>query len=187
MKLIVGLGNPGREYDKSRHNIGFMVLDHYLNNLSPKWTNKFNGLYFETIINDKKVIFLKPQSYMNLSGEVVIKFVNYFKINIDDILVISDDLDLFFLNFKLRDSGSCGGHNGLRNIEQHLGSNNYKRLKIGISNNKDIDTKDYVLGKFSKEELSKLDDLFININDVIDDYFKMNFKDLMCKYNRKNK
>lgn len=189
MKLIVGLGNPGKEYDNTRHNIGFMMLDKYLSkkNIRDNWNLKFNGLYLETILFGEKVLFLKPQSFMNLSGEVVSKFVNYFKIDIGDILIISDDLDLNNGNFKLRDRGSSGGHNGLKNIENNLGSSEYKRLKIGINNDKNVDTKDYVLGKINKETLKKYDEIFLMLCNVIDDYFEISFNDLMNKYNQKNR
>ena len=115
------------------------------------------------------------------------KVVDYFKIDISDILVVCDDLDLNVGNFKLRPSGSCGGHNGLRDIENKLSSSNYKRLKIGISKNNNIDTKDYVLGKFSKEEKSIYEYMFKELFNVLDDYFKLPFGDLMSKYNRKNR
>ena len=184
MKLIVGLGNPGREYENTRHNVGFMVLDNfcYKNNISVN-TNKFNGLYGKGVINGEQVIFLKPQKYMNLSGEVVRDFVNFFKIDVSDILIISDDLDLDIGRYKLKLSGSSGGHNGLKDIEKNLGTKNYKRFKVGISNNKNYDTKDYVLGKFNsseKEILDKVIDLSFNI---LSDYFVYNFDKLMSKYN----
>ncbi len=189
MKLIVGLGNPGKDYEKTRHNIGFMFLDYYYDylKLSDKWSKKFNGLYIETNINGEKVILLKPLSYMNLSGGVVKKFIDYFNIDINDLLVISDDLDLNFLNFKLKDKGSCGGHNGLRDIENNLQTTEYKRLKIGISNNKEINTKDYVLSKFTKNDLYEINNLLSKLMELMDDYFVLKFNDLMCKYNRKNK
>ena len=189
MKLIVGLGNPGKEYENTRHNIGFIMLDKYINDkgIDANWKNKNNGLYIQTSIGGEKIIFLKPQSYMNLSGGVVRNFVNFFKIDLDDILVISDDLDLNVGNFKLKDRGSSGGHNGLKDIEKNLGSQNYKRLKIGISNDKNRDTKDYVLGKFSKEDISVYDELFKEIKEVINDYLKIDFSSLMNKYNRKNR
>ena len=189
MKLIVGLGNPGKEYEKTRHNIGFIMIDKYLDykNVDGTWKSKNNGLYVQTIINGEKIIFLKPQSYMNLSGGVVKSFVDFFKINLNDILVVSDDLDLNVGNFKLKDKGSSGGHNGLKDIEKALGSQNYKRLKVGISNNKNYDTKDYVLSKFSKEDLDTYDKLFDEIKFVIDDYLNIDFASLMNKYNRKNR
>ena len=189
MKLIVGLGNPGDDYNKTRHNIGFSFVDYYLskkfNNVT--WNNKFNGLYFQTVINDNKVIFLKPQTFMNLSGLSVRKIIDYFNIDISDILVISDDLDLNIGNYKLKMNGSCGGHNGLRDIENNLNTSEYKRLKIGISKNSNIDTKDYVLGKISKEDNLIYSKLFDELVEVIDDYFVLPFNDLMCKYNRKNR
>lgn len=189
MKLIIGLGNPGKEYENTRHNVGFMVVDNYISKKSiiGSWKNKFNGVYFETNIGGEKVIFVKPQSYMNLSGSVVANFVKFFKVNTDDVLVISDDLDLLVGNFKLRDSGSCGGHNGLRDIERCLGTQVYKRLKVGISNNKELDTKDYVLGKISKEDSKIFDELNETLVMVIDDYFNLSFKELTNKYNRKNR
>lgn len=184
MKLVVGLGNPGDEYKNTRHNVGFDVIDNYLKikNIDIVKT-KFNGLYSETNINLEKVIFLKPQKYMNLSGEVVRKFIDFFKIKPEDILVIHDDLDQTIGKIKLKQNSSSGGHNGIKNIELHLGTKNYKRLKIGISNDKTIDTKNYVLGKINKEERKILDESIDRCINIIDDYFKMNFIDLMSKYN----
>ena len=186
MKLIVGLGNPGREYENTRHNIGFMTLDKYADKLGVNIDkSKFNGLYTEITINSEKIILLKPQSYINLSGEVIRKYVDYFKINVDDILIIHDDLDLPVGIYKLRQQGSSGGHNGLKNIELNLGTREYKRIKIGISNNKMMDTKDYVLGKLSKEEMLKLLEVEEKVLEIIDDYFKISFDALMAKYNHK--
>lgn len=189
MKLIVGLGNPGKEYDNTRHNIGFQFVDSYLNSksVSDLWSNKFNGLYLQTFINGEKVIFLKPQSFMNLCGGVVRKFVDYFNIELEDILIVSDDLDLSVGNFKLRAKGSSGGHNGLKDIERNLGSSEYKRLKIGISNNKNIDCRDYVLEKLSSNDRKIYNDLFIELFNLLDDYFQLPFSELMNKYNRKNR
>lgn len=184
MKLVVGLGNPGKEYDNTRHNVGFDVIDNYLKikNIDIK-KDKFNGLYNETNINSEKVIFLKPQKYMNLSGEVVRKYIDFFKIKSEDILVIHDDLDQTLGKIKLKQNSSSGGHNGIKNMELHLGTKNYKRLKIGISNDKTIDTKNYVLGKINKEERKILDESIDKCMNILDDYFQMNFIDLMSKYN----
>lgn len=188
MKLIVGLGNPGKEYENTRHNIGFLVLDNYINQKKiGDFKSKNNGLYLKTKLFDEDVIFLKPQSYINLSGEVIRKYVDFYKINIDDILIINDDLDLEIGNYKLKASGSSGGHNGLKNIEANLKTNKYKRLKIGISNRKDLDTKDYVLGMISKEEANKINDVKNKSIDIIDDYFNIDFSKLMNKYNQKNR
>lgn len=184
MKLIVGLGNPGKEYDNTRHNIGFMILDEYarVNNLEFN-KNKFEGLYLDTVINNEKVIFLKPLKYMNLSGEVIRKYVDYFKINISDILIIHDDMDLDVGTFKIRYKGGSAGHNGLKNIEANLSTNEYKRIKVGISKNKNIDTINYVLGKFSKEEMNKLNEVFNVMSNIINDFMKLTFDNVMNKYN----
>ncbi|MCM1370435.1 MAG: aminoacyl-tRNA hydrolase [Clostridium sp.] len=186
MKLIVGLGNPGKEYENTRHNIGFMVLDKYAKFHEFSFNKKkFDGLYSKVFIEDKEVIFLKPQSYMNLSGTVIRKFVDYYKIDIDDILIINDDLDLNCGFYKLKYKGSSGGHNGLKNIELNLNTQFYKRLKIGISNDKTQETKNYVLGTFSKNDLNVLNKIIdISIN-IIDDYLMYDFDKLMNKYNSK--
>ena len=184
MKLIVGLGNPGKEYEKTRHNIGFMCIDKIANYFNVNFNmNKFNGLYITFNYNGDKVILLKPQKYMNLSGEVVRDFVNFFKIDINDILIICDDLDTNVGTYRLRYKGSSGGHNGLKNIELHLSTMEYKRIKVGISNNKNMDTKDYVLGKFSKEELELINPIIDKIPNIIEDYLNLSFDNVMSKYN----
>ena len=186
MKLVVGLGNKGREYENTRHNMGFMLVDRYLQykNITDKFKEKFNAMYIETTINNEKVIFIKPMTYMNNSGIAVRAFVDFYKLNSEDILVISDDLDLDLGKFRLRRNGSSGGHNGLKSIISHLGTNDFKRLRIGISNDKD-DVINYVLSKFSKKELNDIDTMFDTLVDVLDDYFVMDFTSLMSKYNRK--
>lgn len=187
MKLIVGLGNPGREYDCTRHNVGFMVIDKLIEYYNcDNMKNKFGGLYSETTINNEKVIFLKPQEYINLSGIVIKRYVDYFKIDISDILVINDDLDLKTGNIKIKMSGSSGGHNGLKNIEFCLETKDYKRIKIGISNNKQIDTKDYVLGKIDDDDMKLIKSIVEMFPTIINDYFNMSFSNLMTKYNKKN-
>ena len=186
MKLVVGLGNKGKEYENTRHNMGFMLVDRYLQykNITDKFKEKFNAMYIETTINNEKVIFIKPMTYMNNSGIAVRSFVDFYKLNSEDILVISDDLDLDLGKFRLRRNGSSGGHNGLKSIISHLGTDNFKRLRIGISNDKD-DVINYVLSKFSKKELNEIDTMFDTLVDVLDDYFVMDFTSLMSKYNRK--
>lgn len=186
MKLIVGLGNPGKEYEKTRHNVGFNVIDLYLKENKLKLDKeKFNGKYTKTTINGEDVIFLEPQTFMNNSGESVQAIMKFYKININDILVIQDDLDMEIGKIKLKEKSSSGGHNGIKSIEEHLGTEDYKRLKIGISNNKDIDTKDYVLGKFSKDDREILENTYKTCVDIINDYFEMNFDLLMGKYNKR--
>ncbi len=185
MKLIVGLGNPGDEYKNTRHNVGFMVLDSWMNYHNYKFDKtKFNGEYSIIKYNNEDVIILKPLSFMNLSGTVVLSFVNYFKIDIDDILVIYDDKDIELGSVKLKKNGSCGGHNGIRNIIDNLKTDKFKRLKVGLSKN-NTDMVSFVLGKFSNVEKCKLDDVLKETNNILDDYFTLTFDNLMNKYNKK--
>jgi PTH1 family peptidyl-tRNA hydrolase len=184
MKLIVGLGNPGKKYEGTRHNIGFDVIDFLIKKWEvPESNKKIGGIFYKTNIDNKKIILLKPQKYMNLSGIVINDFVNYYKIDINDILIIHDDLDLEFGKVKLKVNSGSGGHNGIKSIEEALNTNSYKRLKIGIGNNKLIDSKDYVLSKFSKEEQEEKEDLLNRIYEIIIDYLQMDFDSLMNKYN----
>jgi aminoacyl-tRNA hydrolase len=185
MKLIVGLGNPGKEYENTRHNMGYLFIDYYLNKKGIKleWKEKFNGIYLDTVIGGEKIIFMKPLTYMNLSGEAVRKYLDYFKIDVSDLLVVVDDLDLGVGNYKIKNNGSSGGHNGLKNIELNIGTQNYKRFRIGISNTT-YDVKDYVLGKISVKDYY---DVFDILSDVLDRFYNTSFDILMSKYNRKNK
>jgi PTH1 family peptidyl-tRNA hydrolase len=184
LKLIVGLGNPGREYEMTRHNIGFMAIDRIVASLGICFDrNKFNGSYCVTCVNGEKVMFLKPLEYMNLSGNVLGRFVKFFCIDISDILIIHDDLDLDLGRIKLKSHGSSGGHNGLKNIEANLGTQGYKRLKIGISNDKRLDTKDYVLGRFSSSDFEILNPILDKIPLIFNDFLSIGFDLLMNKYN----
>lgn len=180
MKLVVGLGNPGKEYEYTRHNIGFYMLDSYLGTVN--WKEKFNALYYETKINNTNYIFVKPLTYMNNSGDSVFQFVNYYKINIDDILIIQDDLSLNLGKIRIKKHSSSGGHNGIKSIINKLKTDNFTRLKIGIGSPK-YDTINYVLGKFSNNELDIIDDNITKIFSIIDDFSIMNAEELMSKYN----
>ena len=184
MKLIVGLGNPGKEYINTRHNIGFMAIDKIVDSLGISFDRtKFGGLYTSINLSGEKIVFLKPQEYINLSGNVLKKYIDFFDIDISDILIIHDDLDLDVGVMKLRVKGGSGGHNGLKNIESNLKSKDYCRIKIGISNNKLFDTKDYVLGKLCGNEKSKIDECLNKMPDIFKDYLNMSFENLMNKYN----
>lgn len=173
MKLICGLGNPGKEYEKTRHNVGFMVIDNYCRN--ERFSQKFNGLYTEKLIDGEKVIFLKPQSYMNLSGTVVKPFQSYFKIENKDILIIRDDLDLGLGHARIKFDSSSGGDNGVKSIIEKLGTKEFYQYKIGISNNKELNTKDYVLGNFSKKEMELLETVINDSKNIIDKFIKGDF------------
>lgn len=188
IKLVVGLGNPGKEYEKTRHNMGFRVLDKVAEKLNvSNWKQRDGALYFDTYVGFSKVLFLKPQEYINLSGDVMIKFVKFFDIDIDDIFIVSDDLDIPIGTIKLKEKGSSGGHNGLKNIEKNLKTQNFKRIKIGISNDKTKDTKDYVLSKFSKEEELELKKVIDTASDAVLGSLEHPFTDMMNKYNTRVK
>ena len=187
MKLIVGLGNPGKEYENTRHNAGFKFIDKFAQSKNIKFNKeKFNGLYAQYNYNGEKIILLKPQKYMNLSGEVVIKFKEFYKIDLKNILIICDDLDTPLGRIKLKYKGSSGGHNGLKNIEINLHTNEYKRIKIGISKDNNCDRIDYVIGKMPKEELAILEKVTDNAPEIINDYLTLSFDNLMNKYNGKD-
>ena len=183
MKLIVGLGNPDKKYENTRHNCGFRAIDFYAAKNNLVFKNKYNSLYSEQIINNEKVIFVKPQTYMNLSGNAVRQFVKFYNLDIKDLLIIYDDVDFEIGTFKIKRGGSSGGHNGMNNIIDNLHTNDIQRVRIGISKNK-IPLIDYVLGKFSKEDNVKLEKVFETLCDVIDDFTILDIDKLMDKYNR---
>lgn len=182
MKLIVGLGNPGLEYVNTRHNIGFMYLD-YIFGDKFVLNKRFRAMEYITMINNEKVIVIKPITYMNLSGEAVWQYVSYYKIECSDILVIQDDLDMNLGRIKLLFNHGVGGHNGIKNIVDKLSSKAFLRLKIGISKSIDVNTKDYVLGKFNDNDLVVLKDTFSLLNNFIDDYISLDRDKLIGKYN----
>lgn len=155
MKLIVGLGNPGKQYEETRHNIGFKVIDELEKRLSiPLNQSKFKGLYGIGFHKGVKVMLLKPLTYMNLSGESIRAVMDYYQINQDDLVVIYDDLDLPAGKIRLRQKGSAGGHNGIKSTVAHLGTQEFNRIRIGIDRPKNgMKVPDYVLGKFSEEDL----------------------------------
>ncbi len=183
MKLIVGLGNPGKKYENTRHNIGFMVLDDYLGNI--KWSNKFNALYYECVINGEKVLFVKPLTFMNNSGNAVGEFVRYFNIDTNDILIIQDDLDEAIGLYKLKVNSSSGGHNGIKSIIASLGTQNFPRLKVGIGSVKKDEVIDYVLGKFTKNDMDILNKEFSIFRNIIESFINNGIDKTMNVYNTK--
>ncbi len=155
MHLIVGLGNIGEKYQLTRHNVGFLVIDEMTKNLTTSNINKSN--FKADVLKSIYNLFIKPKTYMNHSGEAVIAIKDYYKIDIDNIIVIHDDIDLPFGTVKFKVGGGHGGHNGLRSIDSHIGKD-YIRVRIGVG--KPIiktDVVNYVLSNFSKEELNKLE------------------------------
>ena len=154
--IIVGLGNPGRKYDGSRHNVGFDVIDELVDRCRIGGPERFGkSMIGKGRIGDRKVILVKPLTYMNLSGEAVQEIVHYYKADpAEDLVVISDDIDLEAGKLRIRKKGSAGGHNGLKNIVQHLGSGDFARIRVGVGGKPDpgYDLADYVLGHFAGEE-----------------------------------
>lgn len=181
MKLIVGLGNPGKEYKNTRHNVGFIILDNYLRN--ERWLTKDNYEYIIKNINNEKVIFLKPLTYMNLSGFAVIKVVNFYKINCEDILVIHDDLDLKCGQYRFKFDSSAGGHNGIKSIISSLGTQRFCHLKVGIGHEINNDVRDYVLGNLSKSEIENLESQ--KYSEMIDCFIVNGIEKCMNIYNKK--
>ncbi len=184
MKLIVGLGNPGEKYENTRHNAGFLALDNFSQkyNIKFKYESKFEGFIGELSFLGEKVLFLKPLTYMNLSGNSVIKVINYFKIPLNEVLVIYDDVDIELGHIRLRKSGSSGGHKGIKSIIEHFKSEDFKRIRIGISKGDDII--DYVLARFSQKEKELLNVALENISEAIRFFIiGKNFEQIMNQYN----
>lgn len=181
MKLIVGLGNPGKSYSLTRHNIGFIILDNYLKEVD--WKEKFLGLYYTCTVNNEKVVFLKPTTFMNLSGSSVAECAKYFKIKSEDILVIHDDLDMDFGKIRLKKMSSSGGHNGIKSIINSLNTDLFCRFKFGISKNQNLLTKDYVLSKFSKEEQKYIKENQEHYNKIINSFITNGIEKTMNDFN----
>lgn len=174
--LCVGLGNPGATYANTRHNTGFVFVDALARCLGdPAWKERFAGL--ATAVQDEhlgKILLLKPQTYMNASGRSVAECLHFFKMTPKDLIVVHDDLDLPVGTYKIKQKGSHGGHNGLRDIHKALGTDDYRRIRIGIDRPADKAlVSDYVLGNFSKEDREKLDRVIDHIlNKELDKLFK---------------
>lgn len=154
MKIIVGLGNPTSRYAGTRHNVGFSVIYELSDTYNIKVdTNKHKAMIGKGMIGGEKVVLAMPMTYMNLSGESVREIINYYKCDISDLIVVYDDISLDVGKIRIRGKGSAGGHNGIKNIIQHLGSDSFARVKVGVGEKpKNMDLADYVLGRFSKEE-----------------------------------
>lgn len=183
MKLIVGLGNPGKKYEHTRHNMGFDVVDLF-SELAKIDIDKesFKGLVGRGKIFDEDVYILKPQTFMNLSGESVREIVNYFKVPIEDIIVIYDDMDLEPGKIRLRLSGSSAGHRGIQNIIDNLHTEEIKRIRIGIGK-PTYDTIDFVLSKPLKEERILIDEAINNAVESLKEILKNGFDSAMNKFN----
>lgn len=185
MKLIAGLGNIGEKYLFTRHNAGFMVLDKiaYDRGLDFKEEKKLKSLITKCCLNDKDVMLIKPTTFMNLSGEALIAVMNYYKIDIKDILVIYDDLSLDLGKLRFRANGSDGGHNGIKSIIKHLGTKDFARLKFGIGPQPPIPAEAFVLQNFSKEQLIDLKNSIKRAVEAVEFYFENDIYKAQNQYN----
>lgn len=185
MKLFVGLGNPGKRYEKTRHNAGFLTLDKFAE-LAKVEINKsdFKGLYTTFNFEGEKIILLKPQTFMNLSGESVVEIMNFFKVDIDELYVIYDDMDLSPGNIRLKEEGSAGGQNGMINIIKLLGSSKFKRIRVGIGKPQ-YDGVEHVLGTPSGEEKVLFDKGVDLASIALKDLLRKPFSEVMKNNNKK--
>lgn len=186
MKWFVGLGNPGGQYERTRHNVGFMALDRMAAEWGIPW--KSNGrckaIAGEGVVQGEKVAFLKPQTYMNLSGESVRAFMDYYKVKLEDMVVLYDDLDTGFGLIRLRYQGSAGGHNGIKSIIAHSGTQTFNRIRIGISRPAPgYDIADYVLSDFRKEEVKELPVILEKTGKAMEFALAHSFEQTMAKFN----
>lgn len=185
MKMVVGLGNPERKYNGTRHNVGFEVIGELAARYDigrPK--TKFNGEIAETIIHNEKTILVSPLTYMNLSGQCVQAVVDFYKLDLDDLLVVCDDLSLDVARIRIRKSGSAGGQKGLRDINQRLGSQAVPRLRVGIGKPPpEWDVSNFVLGKFSEEDRLAMDKAVRRSADAVEVWVRDGIQTAMNKFN----
>ncbi len=184
-KLIVGLGNPGSKYERTRHNIGEQSINYTYYGKSLTWQNKFKGIFSSFNLKETKFYFLKPLTYMNLSGESVIPLAQFFKIDVKDIMVIHDELDLSFGNIGFKKGGGLAGHNGLKSIASLLGSQDFLRLRIGIGRPTFADVSSHVLSPFSPDENISLSIYLEKIGIALDCYIENGIEKASLKYNKK--
>jgi aminoacyl-tRNA hydrolase len=189
MKIIAGLGNPGKEYRATRHNIGFEAVDYIAYDLGIYIDErKHKALLGKGIFAGEKVIFLKPQTYMNLSGDSIRAALDYYKLTNEDLIVIYDDISLDIGEIRIRTKGSAGGHNGIKSIISHLGTDVFDRIKIGVGDKpKGYDLADYVLGKFKENEVKNMEEAVINAKKALELMLQNEEEKAMNLFNRKKK
>lgn len=172
MIAIIGLGNPGKNYEKTIHNLGFMTVDYFAKNNGLEFTkNKYFGRVAEGMVEGEKVILLKPETYMNLSGKSVEDLCHSLKLDLKQIIVILDDIDLPFGDIRVRSKGSAGTHNGLRDIVQKLGQD-FARIRIGAGRPENVDLATFVLSKIPETKLKSLDEKFDKVNNILKYFIK---------------
>ncbi len=185
MYIIIGLGNPGKDYRNTRHNVGFKALDLLANRNNIKLNKiKFKSIYGEGLIDNKKTILVKPQTYMNNSGIAVREIVDFYKISIEDLIVIVDDIDIGFADLRIRTKGSAGSHNGLKSIIYHIRDDNFPRVKIGIGKkHPEQDLADFVLSQFSKEEAVDIENSVLNAAQAVETIIIDGIDEAMNRFN----
>ncbi len=183
MYLIVGLGNPGKDYEKTRHNAGFMVLDELAEKMNIKFDRtKFKGKIAEGRIGLHKVVLLKPQTFMNLSGESIAEAQDFYKLLPEEVLVVFDDVSLEVGKLRIRKKGSAGGHNGIKSTIQHLATENFPRVKVGVGAPKH-DMVKHVLGKFQEDEKEKMEKTIRAAGDAVIAIIKNGIDSAISEYN----
>lgn len=187
--VIVGLGNIGKEYENTHHNAGFMAIEQVAkaNNLTFLLEKKFQAYICEYFFEGKKHYLVKPTTYMNNSGLAVKSILDYYNLSQKDLIVIYDDLDLPLGQIRIRNSGSAGTHNGMKSIVNMLGTQEFARIRIGIAKQKEINTIDYVLSKFSKNEMSTINESLKKFPNIIDELLKNDITYIMNHYNGSDK
>lgn len=189
MKIFVGLGNPTPEYAATKHNVGFMLADSLANKLSAtNWHEKFNALVAESFFDGEKILIVKPQTFMNLSGEAVAPIVNFYKIDVENLVVVHDDMDLPLGTIRLRPKGSGGGHHGIESIIQHLGTQNFPRIRIGVGRPpKNWTVNHHVLSPFTQDDAQKISAAINELAPAVLCIFKEGINNAMNKFNPKRK
>ena len=188
MYIIAGLGNPGKQYEMTRHNIGFHTVDYIADKHNIKMKKlKFKAVYGEGNIAGEKVYLVKPQTYMNLRGEAIADMAKFYKIPPEKIIVINDDISLDTGRIRVRAKGSAGGHNGLKSIIYQLQSDNFPRVKMGVGapKHEDYDLADFVLGRFTKDEIPVMEDAIIKAEGAICEMIQNGVSSAMNKFNAK--
>lgn len=186
MYIIVGLGNPGKEYSGTRHNVGFDTIDCLVEKYNINLNKlKFNSVYGEININGEKVMLVKPVTYMNRSGIAIAEIVKYFKVPIENVIVIYDDIDIPVGTLRIRPHGSSGTHNGMKSIIYQLQDDKFPRIRIGIGRNPDMDLADYVLQKFSKDQRENINDIEKLAAEAAEEIVQKSIDSAMQKFNVK--
>ncbi len=187
--IVVGLGNPGKTYDGTRHNVGFRVIDKFCSQLNINVSkNKFDALCADVVINQKKILLMKPQTFMNNSGIAISEAMRFYKVPIENVIVIFDDISLPIGKIRIRKNGSAGGHNGIKSIISLCGSDKFPRIKVGVGQkpNQNWDLANWVLSKIPEEDLSNMDTAIKNSCIALEMIIEGNIDNAMNQFNRKS-